>query len=189
MRISLILPLAVLLGLEACALPAPSVPAMSPTARDTPPERIDLFTPISRQPKRWCYEIGNAPARIRPQCTKSPESCEDNLAEARRGGLADGFGDPFSECRPMRQDDIRIPIRISGKAPIYSQKASEAGVRGKLVARCTITVEGTTENCHILVSLPPMDQTVLDVLATWRFNPMLFVGRPVKVEYTFPFVF
>ena len=88
----------------------------------------------------------------------------------------------------MREDDIRRPKRISGKAPIYSQEAREAGVHGKLIARCTITVEGTTENCHIVASLPPMDQAVLDALATWRFNPMLFVGRAVKFEYTVPFV-
>jgi hypothetical protein len=33
-----------------------------------------------------------------------------------------------------------------------------------------------------------MDKAVLDALATWRFDPMHFVGRPVKIEYMIPFI-
>lgn len=184
MRLSIVLPLAVLLGLGACA---PSVPPRSQTAVDLPPDRSDPFLPLVGQPKQWCYEVGDAPARIMPQCVNSPDLCEVALAKARQGALADGFGNPFSECRAMRTGDFRRPRRLSGKAPLYTRKAREAGVRGKLVARCTVTVQGTIENCHILVSLPLMDKAVLDAMATWRFEPALFMGRAVNTIFTVPF--
>lgn len=186
MRPSLVLPLAVLLGLGACAPPAP---ARSPTRYVMLPDLKDPSIPVGKVPKRWCYEVGNAPAQIRPRCEKSPDLCEAALAEARRGGLADGFGDPFSECRAMRREDFKRPRRLSGKAPFYSPEAREAGVGGKVVAECIITATGTIEKCQIIKSLPALDQAVLDALATWRFEPMYFVGRAVSTKYTVPFVF
>jgi hypothetical protein len=137
--------------------------------------------------KRWCYEVGNAPARIHPRCEPSPDLCAAKLAEARQRGREEGFGDPFSECRPMRPDDIQRPRRLSGKTPLLSRKAREAGAQGKVVAECLITVEGNAEDCHILVSVPLLDQMILDSLATWRFEPMRFVGRAVRSKYIAPF--
>ncbi len=187
MRLPSFLPLAVLLG--ACAPSAPSVPAMRPTAVDLPPDVAGSSPPIGEPLKQWCYEVGDAPSRIRPRCEPSPERCDTALAKARRDGLADGFGDPFSECRPMRKDDFTRPRRLSGKAPLYSQEQREAGGGGAAIARCTLTVEGNLVNCQIIKSMPLMDQAILDAMATWRFEPMRFMGRPVSTTFTIPFHF
>lgn len=89
----------------------------------------------------------------------------------------------------MRRDDFTRPRRLAGKAPVFPHEAREAGVRGRVVARCTLTETGTVENCRILRSLPLLDQAVLDAAVTWRFEPVRFVGRAVNMEYTIPFNF
>ena len=71
--------------------------------------------------------------------------------------------------------------------PVYPLAAREAHVQGKAVAQCTITVEGNLESCKILQSLPLMDHAFLDALTTWRFEPILFLGRPIRALYTVPF--
>jgi protein TonB len=183
MRLPFVIPL--LLLLAACAPPAP--PA-EPTALDLPsepePERDNR--PVGELPKDWCYEVGNAPARIKPDCKPSPEACDVALTEARRGGLDAGFGDPFSACRPMRADDFTRPHRLSGKMPVYSHAAREAGVHGRMRVRCTLTVLGLLEKCQILDSMPLMDQAVLEATTTWRYEPVRFVHRAISTTYTIP---
>jgi TonB family protein len=177
--------------LAACAPPAPRVPADAdaPAAADL---SSDVASPVSLPLKpgdAWCYEVGNAPAGIVPACKPTPNDCEVALALVRRHALMDGITDTFSECRAMRSDDMTRPRRLSGNMPVYSAEAREAKVQGTLVARCTITAEGIVKNCKIVASLPPMDAAALDALATWRFEPMRFLGRAVYTTYTVPFRF
>lgn len=181
MRLAFALPLLLLLG--ACA---PPVPATEPTAAEMPPEPERDNRPVGKLPKDWCYEVGNAPAHIKPLCKPTPEACETALAEARRGGVEEGFGDPFSACRPMRVGDFTRPQRLSGKAPVYTQAAREAGVEGVMLVRCTLTVLGLLEGCQILRPIPLMNQAVLEAMTTWRYEPAHFLGRPVSTTFTLP---
>jgi protein TonB len=77
------------------------------------------------------------------------------------------------------------PEMLSGATIQYSREALEARVSGTIIARCTITREGSVENCRIIKGLPYMDATVLEALTTRRYRPVHFQGRPVNVSYIF----
>jgi TonB family protein len=77
------------------------------------------------------------------------------------------------------------PVLVSGKVPEYTPEALAQKVEGPVAAECVITEEGAVTRCRIVRSLPPMDQAVLNALATWRCNPARLEGAPVAVEHVF----
>jgi len=81
------------------------------------------------------------------------------------------------------------PQKLSGPEPAYTREAREANVEGKLLAQCVITADGALSGCHILKSLPFMDQAVLSALAKQRWSPAKVDGKPVSVLFTIPFTF
>lgn len=77
------------------------------------------------------------------------------------------------------------PVQLEGRDPQYTREALEARVEGKIIAKCVINTVGRLEGCRIIKSLPMMDQAVLAALATRRYTPVMYQGRPVAVQYIF----
>jgi protein TonB len=77
------------------------------------------------------------------------------------------------------------PVLQSGGDLVPPREALVAGVSGTVIAKCTITVEGALRNCRIIKGLPYLDKPMLDMLATRRYSPVLYQGKPVSVEYVF----
>jgi protein TonB len=76
-----------------------------------------------------------------------------------------------------------------GPTPGYTREAREARVEGTVLVKCVITTSGALRDCHVIKSLPFLEQTVLEALAQQRYTPVTFQGRPVDVEYVIPFRF
>lgn len=188
MRIGFALSLPILLA--ACAPPAPHVPAPAPLVpAEMPPDLSSTVKPASEPRKVWCYDAGSAPAPISPHCNAEHDGCDRALAEARRVAAADGSGELLSECHEAPGAVMMRPHRLSGRAPVYSQAARDAGVQGRVVAECVVRSNGSLTDCKILESVPLLDQAVLDALATWRFEPARFQGHAINVAYKIPFKF
>jgi len=81
--------------------------------------------------------------------------------------------------------EMTRPALVSGGELSYPREAIVAGVSGTIVAKCTITAEGTLRHCRIIKGLPFLDKAALDVLATRRYSPAMLQGKPVSVEYVF----
>ena len=81
--------------------------------------------------------------------------------------------------------EMTRPTLLSGGELAYPREAMVASVSGTIVAKCTITAEGSLRNCRIIKGLPFLDKAALDVLATRRYTPVLHQGKPVSVEYVF----
>lgn len=79
------------------------------------------------------------------------------------------------------------PVQLEGRDPQYTREALEARVEGKIIAKCVINTAGRLESCRIIKSLPMMDQAVLAALASKRYTPVMYQGRPVAVQYIFEF--
>lgn len=78
------------------------------------------------------------------------------------------------------------PQLLSEGVPVrYTSDAIQAGVRGLLIARCTITSDGQVNDCRVIKGLPFMDQSVLESLESRRYRPVTFQGKPVNALYTF----
>ena len=83
------------------------------------------------------------------------------------------------------REGMSAPEQLQGSPIVYTREALEAGVQGIIRAKCVINIRGSLENCRIIQSLPSMDRAVLDALATRRYKPIVFEGKPVAVEYIF----
>ncbi|PTL76261.1 energy transducer TonB [Vitiosangium sp. GDMCC 1.1324] len=86
---------------------------------------------------------------------------------------------------PCMVDSMTRPEMISGEPIRYTPEALRARVNGLVIAQCTITREGTVEDCRIIKGLPFMDEAVIETLQSRRYHPVLFQGKPISVKYTF----
>jgi TonB family protein len=81
--------------------------------------------------------------------------------------------------------EMTRPTLISGGELSYPREAMVAGISGTIIAKCTITAEGSLRNCRIIKPLPFLDKAALDVLATRKYSPVMYQGKAVSVEYVF----
>src|SRR5262249_45132857 len=107
------------------------------------------------------------------------------------GGVEGGAASPPPGVTTMQfsTTDMVPPKLIAGRQPSYTVYAKEACVEGRVIARCTLTEDGVLVDCRIVKGLPFLDKEVLDALATHRYTPVLYKGKPQRVYYTFPFRF
>lgn len=77
------------------------------------------------------------------------------------------------------------PELISGAPFVHTPEALAARVQGTMVVKCTLTCLGEVKDCRILKSLPHMDQAALAALASRRYKPVYYLGRPITVSYVF----
>jgi protein TonB len=97
---------------------------------------------------------------------------------------------PWIEVTVPFGEGMTPPSLIGGAArPSYTREALEAKIEGKVIARCTITVEGRLTDCRILKGLPFLDRAVLSTLAAQRYTPVRYQGRARAVFYTLTFRF
>lgn len=84
------------------------------------------------------------------------------------------------------QEGMSRPEPLSeGRTIQYSREAIAARVGGVMVVRCTITTQGTIENCRTVKPVPFMEEAVLESLKTRRYRPILYGGKAVAVDYVF----
>jgi serine/threonine protein kinase len=81
--------------------------------------------------------------------------------------------------------EMSRPVLLSGSDLVPPREALVAGVSGTVIAKCTIMVEGNLRNCRIIKGLPYLDKAMLDMLASRRYSPVTYQGKPVSVEYVF----
>lgn len=81
------------------------------------------------------------------------------------------------------------PVLLSGPPVEYPPEAVRERVRGVVLVRCTVTLEGRAEACRILKGLPHLDAAVLRVMAGRRYRPMTWEGAPLESSFTFRFDF
>ena len=122
------------------------------------------------------------------------QRAERGIAGGATGGVPGGVpggtvggslaGSLRMEILPFGQGMTR-PARIAGQDPVYTREALEARIEGLAIVKCVITAEGKAENCRMIKALPHMEKAVLEALATQKFKPVTFQGRPVSVDYVF----
>jgi hypothetical protein len=83
---------------------------------------------------------------------------------------------------PWRPEMGRPTLVAGPSAP-----ANPKGVEGMLIARCTITKNGTLRDCDIIAGPPSMKQAMLDMLSRQRYTPVFHQGKPVDVRYVVKF--
>jgi TonB family protein len=90
---------------------------------------------------------------------------------------------------PFDAGTMTRPRLVSGRQPDYTPEARAAAVEGTVIARCTILPTGKLRDCKLLKTLPMLEATILEALATQVYTPVIVDGRPTAVAYTLLFRF
>ena len=67
--------------------------------------------------------------------------------------------------------------------PEYTDYARQAGINGMVVLLAVVGADGLVKDIRVQRSLEPsLDQSAMDTVRTWRFQPALKDGQPVAVQ-------
>ncbi len=75
------------------------------------------------------------------------------------------------------------PRVIFAPDPDYTAEAAQRGIEGKVYLKLEVLPDGSTNNVHVAKSLDPgLDQSAVETVAHWRFQPATKSGTPVLTE-------
>lgn len=104
-------------------------------------------------------------------------------------GIPEGPPDGRAGAVPL-SGNIDPPIKIYSPQPLYTEEARRAGIQGVVILEAVVDAEGTVRNVKVLKGLPMgLDQSAVDAVMTWRYEPATQEGRPVPVYFTFTISF
>ncbi len=81
--------------------------------------------------------------------------------------------------------ELARPVFVSGEKLKYPREALCNRVEGEMVVRCVITEKGNVEQCKVLKTVPYMEKMAVETLQSQRVTPVMFKGKPVRVNYVF----
>lgn len=159
-------------------VPAPGASRPGPTE---PPLRPQVLTkPLAPQPASRPASVAS---EAEPPATPgggepgpAAESCSLELCGPGAG--------PGGEVRVLEAHMVP-PRLLSGPAPGYPPQALRERIGGTVSVRCTVTLQGTVEDCQVLRGLPLVEGPILEALRARRYAPALEDGRPVAVRMLF----
>jgi TonB family protein len=80
-------------------------------------------------------------------------------------------------------DGVTAPRKMSGAQPSYTDSARERKIAGTVILQAIIAADGTVQDVQVVRSLEPsLDQSSIDTIKTWRFEPSTKDGKPVSVQ-------
>jgi TonB family protein len=81
--------------------------------------------------------------------------------------------------------EVSRPEKISGPPPVYTEMARKARVTGVVIVEAVIDEQGNVTDAHVLKGLPMgLDQSALEAVMEWKFEPAQRYGQSVPVYYT-----
>jgi periplasmic protein TonB len=92
---------------------------------------------------------------------------------------------PVEPTGPIRVGgDVKPPNKISAPPPQYTEIARKARIQGVVIVEAIIDKEGNVTNVKVLKGLPMgLDQSAVDAVKEWKFQPATLNGKPVAVIY------
>lgn len=80
--------------------------------------------------------------------------------------------------------NIKPPKLIKEVKVVYPEEARKAGVEGVVILSVTTDIYGRVQAIKVLKSIPLLDQTAIDAVKQWVYEPMLINGKPQPVVFT-----
>ncbi len=81
----------------------------------------------------------------------------------------------------VKQDSMKIVSRVQ---PVYPKAAKEARVEGSVVIGTVISKDGVPEKLKVVSGPKDLQQSAIEAVSHWRWEPYLLNGEPVEVETT-----
>jgi TonB family protein len=97
------------------------------------------------------------------------------------------------------QDQSQPPKKIHVKAesmklvtevdPVYPEEAKKAGIQGSVILDAIVGKDGAPEHLAVQTGPKELQQSALDAVRQWRWEPFLLNGDPIEVETTVTVVY
>ncbi|HTB97187.1 MAG TPA: energy transducer TonB, partial [Terracidiphilus sp.] len=82
----------------------------------------------------------------------------------------------------VKVDDLKITKKVQ---PHYPASAKKQRIQGRVLLDVIIGKDGTVENIKIKKSVSSdIDQSAIDAVRQWTYEPFLLNGNPVEVQTT-----
>jgi periplasmic protein TonB len=105
------------------------------------------------------------------------------------GGISGGFDsvltEPVAPVEPVRVGgSVAAPRLMVRVAPDYPVMAASAQIEGRVILEATVDDEGVVDGVRVLRSHAIFDAAAIEALRQWRYEPLIFNGRPVPFVLT-----
>jgi TonB family protein len=87
----------------------------------------------------------------------------------------------YAQASYVPLDNAPVPVRLTDVRPVHPPIARWAGVGGTVVIDATIGANGRITDARIRESVPMLDQSALDAVRQWVFQPRTELGAPLAV--------
>ncbi|MEM6792879.1 MAG: TonB family protein [Acidobacteriota bacterium] len=78
------------------------------------------------------------------------------------------------------------PVAIFQPQPPFTEEARQARIQGMVIITGIVDEQGDVKNLRVVKGLPlGLDKSAIETIATWKYKPAVFEGRPVAVHFTF----
>lgn len=80
--------------------------------------------------------------------------------------------------------DVQAPVKTFAPPPQYTEIARKARIQGVVIVQAIIDKAGNVTNVKVLKGLPMgLDQSAVEAIKKWKFDPATLNGKPVAVYY------
>lgn len=77
---------------------------------------------------------------------------------------------------------VSSPKKIYTPQPRYTEEGRQARIQGTVILQAVIDADGRVQDVKVLKGLPMgLDQSAIDTVKTWQYEPALRDGKPVAV--------
>ena len=111
------------------------------------------------------------------------------------GGIIGGVGSnlpPPPKAAPSRirvGGNVQAASLVHQVVPVYPPIAKTAHVSGTVILHAIIGKDGMIQQLEVLNGHPLLQQSALDAVRQWRYQPTLLNGEPVEVDTTIDVIF
>lgn len=160
-------------------LPTPPVPAPAPVK----PAPTPAPTPVAPAP---VAPVSEAPAKPVPPAPPAPPTPPAPVAPP-----APPAPPPPPAPAPRTEVNITASYSASNAKPVYPTMSKRLGEQGTVVLRVMVRHDGTAGSVEVKSSsgYPRLDQSAIDAVKTWRFNPATVDGKAIDEWYQVPIPF
>ena len=111
------------------------------------------------------------------------------------GGVIGGMGGAPPPPRPRQTGPLRVggsvqAARIINRVqPMYPPLARQTRINGTVRLHAIIAKDGSIQQLEVISGHPLLQQSALDAVRQWRYQPTLLNGEPVEVDTTIDVIF